>query len=90
MTHRLSADSLIEKATATRGASPHLRQRFLATDTAASEQMCERLQRTGNAESVFVSLCLFFITEKRGRVALSSRSSQPMTAVWLALKCKEH
>lgn len=50
MTHRLSADTLIEKATATQSASPHLRQWFLGTNPAAPEQMREGLRRVGDTE----------------------------------------
>lgn len=61
MTHRLSADTLIEKATATQSASPHLRQWFLGTNPAASEQMREGLRRVGDTERSAVSVCVLFL-----------------------------
>lgn len=65
MTHRLSADTLMEKATATQSASPHLRQRFLGTKPAASEQTREGLRRAGDTEGSAIGVCVcvcFFIT----------------------------
>lgn len=61
MTHRLSADTLIEKATATQSASPHLRQWFLGTNPAASEQMREGLRCVGDAVGVCVFFVVFFL-----------------------------